>query len=178
MPTEGTHCCACLLSPYRACGVPALSTPPGSYPVPLFSLPEVSLLSETPSLSSQIGHGISMSEFPLSPAMCALCSLLLMSLNEQNLHAPNQELYGPLSLYLHLVCLHMLLCKWLDINRMCQMHFYPSFIQVLIRKNTRSRRFDRYFCTLRQLARKLAKPSHVVGNLPFFTSVPSPSTIE
>ena len=98
-----------------------------------------------------------MFEFPLSPAMCALCSLLT-SLNEQNLHVPNQELYGPLFLYLHLVYLHMLLCKWLDINRMCQVHLYPPpFIQIFIRKNTRCQRLDRYFCTLRQLTCKLVQ---------------------
>jgi len=72
--------------------------------------------------------------------------------------AESGTLWSLVSLYLHLVCLHMLLCKWLDINRMCQVHLYPlPFIQIFIRKNTLSRRFDRYFCTLSQLTCKLVQ---------------------
>ena len=51
----------------------------------------------------------------------------------------------------------MLLRKWVELNRMRQMHLYPPFIQVLIRKNTRCQRLDRHFCAFRQLIRKLVQ---------------------
>jgi len=54
------------------------------------------------------------------------CTLFFIDvLKRTKLACAESGLYGPLSLYLHLVYLHMLLCKWLDINRMCQVHLYP-----------------------------------------------------
>ena len=56
-----------------------------------------------------------------------------------------------------------------------QMHLYPPFIQVLIRKNTRCQRLDRYFCTQATCSQIVQTLRIVVGNLhlPFFVSVPS-----
>ena len=68
------------------------------------------------------------------------------------------------------ICLHMLLRKWLEINRMRQMHLYPPFIQIFIRKNTRCQRLNRYFCIQATCSQTRPNLRIVVGNLhlPFF----------
>ena len=76
------------------------------------------------------------------------------------------------------ICLHMLLRKWLDINRMCQMHLYPPFHPGTHTQKYPNRCLDRHFCTLRQLARKLVQTFALSLEIyiylsSFFVSVPS-----